>query len=137
MPTFRVFGEIEDYRSYKEYSKLHTMKDTQLPILRKMKRHIVFSEEGLIFNHMVLTEEVYDASEQNSINHDTCIHMIIEDGEKSGDIISETFEKVSEWCRKNGWSQVKEVYINMLLISENNGQIHSYLELYGPVKPIK
>lgn len=137
MPPFRILGEIEDYRSYTEYSKLHTMKDTQLPILRKMKRHIVFSEEGLISNHMVLTEEVFDASEQNVVNHAICIHMILEDGEESGDIIAGTYEKVSEWCKNNGWRQVKEVYIDMLLISENDGRIRSYLELYGPVEPIK
>ncbi len=137
MPPFRVLGEIEDYRSYHEYSKLHTMKDTQLPVLRKMKRHIVFTEEGLVSNHMVLTEEALDASEQNVINHATCIHMILEDGEESGNIIAETYERVSEWCKENRWQQVKEVYINMLLISENAGRIRSYLELYGPVTPIK
>lgn len=82
-------------------------------------------------------EEALDASEQNVINHATCIHMILEDGEESGNIIAETYERVSEWCKENRWQQVKEVYINMLLISENAGRIRSYLELYGPVTPIK
>ncbi len=133
MPPFRILGEIEDYRSYQEYSKLHAMKDVQLPVFRKMKRHIVLSDVGLVSNKMVLTEEVADATEPNVIKHDTCVHMLLQDGPEAGNIIAETYGKVREWCEVSGWRLRGEAYIGMLLVSEKAGQIRSYLELYGPV----
>ncbi len=136
MPPFRILGELEDYRSYEEYAKLHTVQAAQLPVFRKMKRHIVFSEKGLISNKMVLTEEVPDGAGDNVIKHDTCIHMLLVDGPEAGNIIVETYEKVREWCETNGWRQPGETYIGMLLISEKAGQIRSYLELYAPVVPL-
>jgi hypothetical protein len=136
MPPFRILGEIEDYRSYQEYPKLHALKDAQLPVFRKMKRHIVFSEEGMISNKMVIIEEVSDASGENVIKHDTCIHMLMEDGAEAGNIIAETYKKVREWCDANGWRQLGEAYIGMLLVSEKVGQIRSYLELYVPIVKI-
>mgnify|MGYP001563085896 FL=1 len=50
------------------------------------------------------------------------------------DVMEETFTKSLKWCAENGYIHKGIVFINFILISFNEGDTRSFLELYAPIE---
>lgn len=128
MEPFEIIDEISDYRSYQEYQKLKDTSTKETPILQKMQRRILFNEQGIYENKMVITKPSGMPSERRK-----CVYTIIQDGEGEENPLEITFAKCIQFCKEKGLQPAGEVYIGMLLLHSKEGKIQSYLEIRGYV----
>lgn len=137
MPQFKVIGEISDYRAYSEYKTIHDMKQELKgqTIIISIKRMIKFSEAGIEENKMIITIPTLDnKKDKDVVRYDKCMYTIVQDGINSNDIMEETFTKSLKWCAENGYNHKGIVFINFILISFDEGEARSYLEVYSPIE---
>lgn len=120
--------EIADYRSYPEYRKLKDARLENIPILQKMQRRILFNENGIYENKMVIIKPSVTSAKKRK-----CVYTIIQDGEGTEDPLEATFAKCMQYCMEKGLQPAGEVYIGMLLLHSKEGKIQSYLEIRGYV----
>ncbi|MBU3218264.1 MerR family transcriptional regulator (plasmid) [Clostridium estertheticum] len=137
MPRFKVIGEMSDYRAYSEYKNIHDMKQELegQPIISSIKRMITFSDAGIEENKMVIVRHAEDIKEDDDVvMYDKCVYTVVQDGIRATDVMEETFTKSLKWCAENGFNHKGIVFINFILISFNEGDTRSYLELYAPIE---
>lgn len=127
MEPFEIIGEISDYRSYQEYQKLNCTGDDEIPIVQKMQRRILFNEQGVYENKMVIIKE----QSRHSLQKRKCVYTIVKDGETSDNTMEITFQKCIRYCQEHNLQPTGEVYIGMLLLYGNKGKVQSYLEIKG------
>lgn len=130
MEPFEIVGEISDYRSYQEYRKLTSAGDDKVPILQKMQRRILFDEQGIYENKMVITKE----SSRLRRTKQKCVYTIVQDGEMSENTMEQTFQNCIQYCREQNLAPTGEVYIGMLLLHGAQGKVQSYLEVRGYIE---
>lgn len=126
--AFEIVDEIADYRSYPEYRKLKDARLENIPILQKMQRRILFNENGIYENKMVIIKPSVTSAKKRK-----CVYTIIQDGEGTEDPLEATFAKCMQYCMEKGLQPAGEVYIGMLLLHSKEGKIQSYLEIRGYV----
>lgn len=131
MPTYEIIGEIDDYRSYREYDKLFKWREDDQPVVSKMQRHILFDQKGIYSNKMIVTKPIDDSAH---LKKQRCVYTVIQDGESDRDPLMDTFEKCMEYCKENQLKPTGEVFVGMLLLHLRNGKIQSYLEIKGPIE---
>jgi len=137
MPQFKVIGEMSDYRAYSEYKTIHHMKQELegQTIISSIKRMITFSDAGIKENKMLITRPASNnKKDEDLVRYDTCIYTIVQDGIRANDVMGETFTKSLKWVTENGYNHKGIVFINFILISFNEGDAMSYLELYAPIE---
>lgn len=137
MPSFKVIGEISDYRAYSEYKNIHHMKDELEinTILGSIKRMIKFSDTGIEENKILITRHaLVNEKDENLVKHNKCIYTIVQDGIYKKDVMIKTFKNSLKWCNKNGYNHKGIVFINFILISFKERNAESYLEIYAPIE---
>lgn len=130
MEPFEIVGEISDYRSYQEYRKLTCAGVEEIPIFQKMQRRILFNEQGVYENKMVITKE----SSRLSRKKRKCVYTIVQDGETSENTMEQTFQKCIQYCREQNLKPTGEVFVGMLLLHGAQGKVRSYLEVRGYIE---
>lgn len=137
MPSFKVIGEISDYRAYSEYKTIHNMKQKLegQTIISSIKRMITFSDEGIEENKMLITiPALYNKEDEDVVRYDKCMYTIMQDGISAKDVMEETFINSLKWCNENGYNHKGIVFINLILISFKERNPESYLEIYAPIE---
>lgn len=137
MPQFKVVGEMSDYRAYSEYKNIHDMKKELegQDIISSIKRMITFSEDRIKENKILITRSVLDnKKDEDVVRYDKCMYTIVQDGIGTKDTMKEAFAKSLKWCTENGYNHKGIVFINFILISFNEGEPRSYLEIYAPIE---
>jgi len=137
MPSFKVIGEISDYRAYSEYKNIHHMKDELEgnTILGSIKRMIKFSDTGIEENKILITRHaLVNEKDENLVKHNKCIYTIIQDGIYNKDVMIKTFKNSLKWCNENGYNHKGIAFINFILISFKERNAESYLEIYAPIE---
>lgn len=130
MEPFEIVGEISDYRSYQEYRQLTCAGDVEVPIFQKMQRRILFDEQGIYENKMVITKEASMLRRKKR----KCVYTVVQDGETSENTMEHTFQKCIQYCREQHLTPTGEVYIGMLLLHGAQGKVRSYLEIRGYIE---
>ncbi len=128
---YEVIAEMDDYRSYQEYAKLFELGEDERPIVFKMQRRILFNQNGIYSNKMVITKPVNESVEQKK---QRCVYTVVQDGENGENPLMDTFNKCMCYCEENQLKPTGEVFVGMLLLHCRNGKIQSYLEIKGPIE---
>lgn len=131
MRPYEIIGEIDDYRSYQEYDKLFKLREDDQPIVYKMHRCILFDQNGIYSNRMIVTKPLDDSG---NMKKQRCVYTVVQDGENNQNPLMDTFEKCMEFCKENQLKPTGEAFVGMLLLHCRNGKIQSYLEIEGPVE---
>lgn len=137
MPPFQILGEMEDFRAFDEYEKIHRikLKNENITIVRMLKREINFDETGIVSTRMLITKEILPMREERgTVHYNSCIYTIVEDNNSGEDITNQVYKKSLHWLKKNNLEALGKAYINIILIMADNIQTKSYLELYIPLK---
>lgn len=140
MPPFQILGEMEEFRAFKEYKKIHNIKSKHEnnTIIRMLKREITFDDAGIVSTKMLITiEDSQLMQEKETIHYNSCVYIIIEDNNLGEDITNQVYEKSHHWMKQNNLEGLGKAYINNILIMVDETQTNSYLELYIPLKYIK
>ena len=131
MKPYEIIGEIDDYRSYHEYDKLFKLREDERPIVYKMQRRILFNQNGIYSNKMIVTKPIDDSDERKN---QKCVYTVVQDGENTQNPLRDTFKKCIQYCEENQLKSTGEVFVGMLLLHCRNGKIQSYLEIKGPIE---
>lgn len=131
MQPYEIIGEIDDYRSYQEYDKLFRLREDDQPIVYKMQRRILFNQNGIYSNRMIITKPL-----EGSINmiKQRCVYTVVKDGENNQNPLMDTFKKCMQYCKENKLKPTGEAFVGMLLLHCKNGKVQSYLEIKGPIE---
>ena len=137
MPAVYIHGEIEDFRSYGEFNKIHkTGKNKKEATLKKLTRKIVMHDDKLVTSSMLITEDcdqVADLNSDNVISPGKCIYTVVEDSYDGEDIVKHTYERTMQYMTERELVITGECYINMLFIGQEEAEMKSYLEVYIPI----
>ena len=131
MQPYEIISEIDDYRSYQEYDKLFKLSEDERPIVYKMQRRILFDQNGIYSNKMVVTKPLEDSVNKKE---QRCVYTVVQDGENDHNLLLDTFKKCMQYCEENQLKPTGEAFIGMLLLHCRNGKIQSYLEIKGPIE---
>ena len=135
MPPFEVLGELSDSKAFVEYEGLLAQKESHTPIIKSMIREIVFSNQGIESNKMLIMRERDEAeSSENTIDYSCCLYTIVEEKVVGKDIMPEVFEKCMVWVRERGYESLGKAFVKALFITYPLGQATTYLEIYAPIK---
>ncbi|MBI9010824.1 MAG: MerR family transcriptional regulator [Clostridiales bacterium] len=138
MPALYVHGEIEDFRSYGEFNKIHKMNysNKKEATLRKLTRKIVMDGDKQVASSMLITGDCDQMGDYNSddvISPGKCIYTVVEDSYDGEDIVKRTYEGTLKYMIDSDLKITGECYINMLLIGQEEAEMKSYLEVYIPL----
>ncbi|WP_019914172.1 MerR family transcriptional regulator [Paenibacillus sp. HW567] len=139
MPPIKVLGQISDFRAYEEFDVIHNNRNqlAEEPITKSLKRHIIFNEEGIQSNIMLVTKdtEVDNAvGERDILHYEKCLYTIVEDGLQYENVMEDSFIKGMQWVDANNYKHKGIVIIGMLLLGYHEGILKSYLEVYVPIE---
>lgn len=131
MQPYEVISEIDDYRSYQEYDKLFKLREDERPIVCKMQRRILFDQNGIYSNKMIITKPLDDSGNRKN---QRCVYTVVQDGGNDQNPLLDTFKKCMRYCEENQLKPTGEAFVGMLLLHCRNGKIQSYLEIKGPIE---
>ncbi|WP_379142499.1 MerR family transcriptional regulator [Paenibacillus sp. sgz500992] len=139
MAPIKILGEISDFRAYKEFEVIHNNRDqlAEEPIFKSLKRYILFNEEGIQSNTMLVTKDIEAdnaVGETDILDYEKCIYTIVEDGVQYEDVMEDNFIKGEKWMDANNYKHKGIVIIGMLLVGYHEGILKSYLEVYIPIE---
>ncbi|MGN7764120.1 MerR family transcriptional regulator [Paenibacillus sp. 22594] len=139
MPPIKVLGQISDFRAYEEFDVIHNNRNqlAEEPIFKSLKRHIIFNEEGIQSNIMLVTKDTEvdnAAGERDIVHYEKCLYTIVEDGVQYKDVMEDSFIKGMQWVDANNYKHKGIVIIGMLLVGYHEGILKSYLEVYVPIE---
>lgn len=109
-------------------------------VLTSLRRVIRFNDEGILEEQFIITRKVEDddkaiAGEIRA--YPKCLYTIIEDGrwstggKNTDDQVEASMRKVAE---EMGYELLGLVYINLLLVTYEEGLERIFLEMYVPIK---
>jgi len=138
MPALYVHGEIEDFRAYGEFNKIHktSYSNKKEATIKKLTRKIIMEGDKLVSNSMLITETRDRVAESNSdyvIAPGKCIYTVVEDSYNGEDIVKRTYEGTMNYMIEKNLTIIGECYINMLFIGQEESEMKSYLEVYVPI----
>ncbi|MDO5559648.1 MAG: MerR family transcriptional regulator [Oscillospiraceae bacterium] len=125
---FEILGELDDYMSFDEYSRIYSADESRRPVVYKLQRMITFDPGGIKTNKMVITRP------KDHPEKIRCLYMIVKDGENTDDAMKTAFPKCLDYCKANDLIVTGTVYIGMLLIMCEDRKISTYLEIKAPIK---
>ncbi|MBI9104879.1 MAG: MerR family transcriptional regulator [Spirochaetales bacterium] len=135
MDDFQIYDELADFRSYKEYKKIHNSlkKHPDKPIIRKLTRKIVFDDNRITENKMIITGPVMDENKTtpgNICSPGNCLYTVREDSRKIGNLMENIQRAFLSFIQENGLAVTGTAFANILFITKEDGNIKSYLEIF-------
>ncbi len=125
---FDILGEIDDYTSFEEYSRIYSADMSEKPVVYKIQRMLTFNTDSIKTNKMIITRPSADEEKER------CLYMIVKDGENTDDALNYAFPLCLEYCRNNALKPKGTVYIAMLLMFCENKKISTFLEIKAPLE---
>ena len=138
MDDFQIYDELTDFRAYKEYGKIHASlrKELDKPIIRKMTRKLIFEDNRIIENKMIITGPVEDGDDNKLDNiciPGECLYTVREDSRKAGSLMEDIQQAFLSYIQKHGCVITGTAYANLLFIAKDDGAMKSYLEIFLPL----
>lgn len=142
MKPLEIMGEIDHYTAYDEYDTLKENTDSlkKAVVLTSLRRVIRFNDEGILEDQFIIVRKVEDSDSAivGEIRaYPKCLYTIIEDGrwstggKNTDDQVEASMRKVAE---QMGYKLLGLVYINLLLVTYEEGLERIFLEMYVPIK---
>ncbi len=125
---FDILGEIYDYTSFDEYSRIYSADKSEKPVIYKIQRMMTFNMSSILTNKMIITRPSEGEKKER------CLYMIVEDGENTDDAVKYAFPVCIEYCRNHSLKPQGTVYISMLLMFCENKKISTFLEIKAPLE---
>ncbi len=136
MDDFQIYNELSDFRAYKEYDKIHASfkKDPDKPIIRKMTRKLIFENNRITENKMIITGPVEDDNKlKNICSPGECLYTIKEDSRKTDSLMEDIQQAFLSYIKENGCTITGVAYANLLFMVKDDGSTKSYLEIFLPL----
>lgn len=125
--TSDILGEIDDYTSFDEYSRIYSADMSEKPVIYKIQRMMTFNADSILTNKMIITKPSVRSVKEK------CLYMIVKDGENTDDAVKFAFPVCLDYCKNNGLKPKGTVYIGMLLMLCENKKISTFLEIKAPL----
>ncbi len=139
MDDFQIYDELADFRSYKEYDKIHAShkKDPDKPIIRKLTRKLILENNHIAESMMIITGPVEEG--RNIKSEDICspgrsLYTIKEDSRKAENLMADIQQAFLGFIQENNCVIAGTAYANLLFMTRDDGFIKSYLEIFLPLK---
>jgi len=135
---FQIYDELSDFRSYKEYDKIHAAqkKLPDKPIVRKLTRKLIFEKNCIAESKMVVTGPV-DAGKNTKTDicrPGECLYTVREDSKKADSLMDDIKRDFFSFIKENNYEITGVAYANILFMAKDEGTMKSYLEIFLPLK---